>query len=163
MIRWREPGSPLAAPVAWATTRRWVHPDGLWWPVVHRCDTRGYHCSMVKARTTVGRKGRTVIPVAARQAAGIEEGQELVVLADAPGRLVLMTREAIQGEVWRAAADMRSDTDAIADLRAMRREDITIADAAEERTRRRGAETAAGRIDAVGIELLRHLGVDSAS
>jgi hypothetical protein len=99
--------------------------------------------------------------VAARQAAGIEEGQELVVLTDAPGRLVLMTRDAIQGEVWQAAADMRSDTDAIADIRAMRREDNTIADATEERAGRRGAE-AGGGIDAVGVELLRHLGIDEA-
>ena len=90
---------------------------------------------MVKARTTVGRKGRTVIPIAARQAAGIEEGDELVVLTDAPGRLVLMTRDAIQGEVWRAAADMRSEADAITDVRAMRREDTRITDAAAERPR----------------------------
>ncbi|HEY4028277.1 MAG TPA: AbrB/MazE/SpoVT family DNA-binding domain-containing protein [Candidatus Dormibacteraeota bacterium] len=116
---------------------------------------------MVKARTTVGRKGRTVIPVAARQAAGIEEGQELVVLTDAPGRLVLMTRDAIQGEVWRAAADMRSDPDAIGEIRATRREDNAIADAAEERAVRRGAD-ADGGIDAVGFELLRHLGIDEA-
>jgi AbrB family looped-hinge helix DNA binding protein len=118
-----------------------------------------YHFPMVQARTTVGRKGRTVIPAAARQAAGIEEGQELVVLTDAPGRLVLMTRDAIQGEVWRAAADMSSDIDAVADVRAMRREDATIADAAEERARRQGRETGGG-IDAVGLELLRHLGID---
>jgi AbrB family looped-hinge helix DNA binding protein len=116
---------------------------------------------MVKARTTVGRKGRTVIPVAARQAAGIEEGQELVVLTDAPGRLVFMTRDAIQGEVWRAAADMKSDADAVADVRAMRGEDNTIADAADERARRRGAEAGAG-IDEVGLELLRHLGIGEA-
>src|SRR5215470_17528313 len=97
---------------------------------------------MVKARTTVGRKGRTVIPVAACQAAGIEEGDELVVLTEAPGRLVLMTRDAIQGEVWRAAAEMRSDGDAhaIADVRAMRREDTRIADAAEERAVKRGQQ-----------------------
>jgi AbrB family looped-hinge helix DNA binding protein len=116
---------------------------------------------MVKARTTVGRKGRTVIPVAARQAAGIEEGQELVVLADAPGRLVIMTLDAVQGEVWRAAADMTSDADAIADIHAMRVEDNIIADAAEERAGRRRGE-AGGGIDAVGRELLRHLGIGEA-
>ncbi len=112
---------------------------------------------MVKARTTVGRKGRTVIPAAARQAAGIEEGQELVVLTDAPGRLVLMTRDAIQGEVWRAAADMESELDAVAEVRAMRREDSRIADTAEGHSRT--AEAGTG-IDAVGLELLRHLGID---
>jgi len=119
---------------------------------------------MVKARTTVGRKGRTVIPVAARQAAGIEEGDELVVLTEAPGRLVLMTRDAIQGEVWRAAADMRSDADAdaVADVRAMRREDTRIADAAEERAAKRGRQQGGG-IDAVGLELLRHLGIDESA
>jgi AbrB family looped-hinge helix DNA binding protein len=114
---------------------------------------------MVKARTTVGRKGRTVIPVAAREAAGIEEGQELVVLTDSPGRLVLMTRDAIQGEVWRAAADTRPDADPIAEIRAMRREDNTIADAAEERAGRRAALPGGG-IDAVGLQLLRDLGID---
>ncbi len=102
-----------------------------------------------------------MIPVAARQAAGIEEGQELVVLTDAPGRLVLMTRDAIQGEVWRAAADMASDADAIADIRALRREDNTIADAADERAERRGAE-AGGGVDTIGLELLRHLGIGEA-
>jgi AbrB family looped-hinge helix DNA binding protein len=117
---------------------------------------------MVKARTTVGRKGRTVIPAAARQAAGIEEGQELVVLTDAPGRLVLMTREAIQGEVWRASADAGTETDAVADIRATRREDNATADAAEERARQRGAG-AADRMDAVGLELLRRLGISEAS
>jgi len=117
---------------------------------------------MVKARTTVGRKGRTVIPVAARQAAGIEEGDELVVLTDAPGRLVLMTRDAIQGEVWRAAADMRSDADATGDVRAMRREDTRIADAAEEQAAMRGRQSGSG-IDAVGLELLRHLGIDESA
>jgi AbrB family looped-hinge helix DNA binding protein len=116
---------------------------------------------MVRARTTVGRKGRTVIPVAAREAAGIEEGQELVVLTDVPGRLVLMTRDAIQREVWRAAADMRSDVDAGADVRAMRHEDNRIADAAEERSRWRGDQVGAD-IDTVGLELLRTLGLAEA-
>ena len=103
-----------------------------------------------------------MIPIAARQAAGIEEGDELVVLTDAPGRLVLMTRDAIQGEVWRAAADMRSEADAITDVRAMRREDTRITDAAEERAAVRGAQPGGG-IDAVGLELLRHLGVDESA
>lgn len=102
-----------------------------------------------------------MIPVAARLAAGIEEGQELVVLTDTPGRLVLMTRDAVQGEVWRAAAEMRSDLDAVADVRAMRREDSAIADAADEQAVRRGADTSGG-IDPVGAELLRRLGVDEA-
>lgn len=82
-------------------------------------------------------------------------------LTDAPGRLVLMTREAVQGEVWRAAVDMGSNADAITDVRAMRREDNAIADAAEETSGRRGAEAGRG-IDAVGLELLRHLGVAEA-
>jgi bifunctional DNA-binding transcriptional regulator/antitoxin component of YhaV-PrlF toxin-antitoxin module len=117
---------------------------------------------VVKGRTTVGPKGRTVIPVAARQAAGIEEGQELVVLTAAPGRLVLMTRDAIQDEVWRAAAGMRSEPDAIEDVRAMRREDVAIADAAEERAVRRG-QAGGGGTDAVGVDLLRRLGMDETS
>lgn len=121
--------------------------------------TLRYHCPVVRARTTVGRKGRTVIPVAARQAAGIVEGQELVVLTDAPGRLVLMTRDAIQAEVWRAADDMRSEDDVMAETRAMRREDNAISDAAEERAALRGAEPGDG-MDAVGLELLRHLGIN---
>ena len=103
-----------------------------------------------------------MIPVAARQAAGIEEGDELVVLTEAPGRLVLMTRDAIQGEVWRAAADMRSNADAVADVRAMRRENTRIADAAEERAAERGKQPGGG-IDAVGLELLRHLGIDESA
>jgi hypothetical protein len=66
------------------------------------------------------------------------------------------TREAIQDEVWRAAADMRSAADSIAEIRAMRREDNTIAEAAEERARRRAAQPGSG-IDAVGLQLLHDL------
>ncbi len=56
---------------------------------------------------------------------------------------------------------MTSDADAIADIRAMRLEDNTIADASDERAERRGAEAGRG-IDAVGLELLRHLGIGDA-
>ncbi len=80
-------------------------------------------------------------------------------LTDAPGRLVLMTRDAIQAEVWRAADDMRSEDDVMAETRAMRREDNAISDAAEERAALRGAEPGDG-MDAVGLELLRHLGIN---
>lgn len=69
-----------------------------------------------------------------------------------------LTRDAIQGAVWRASVDLTSDVDAVTEVRAMRSEDNTIADAAEQRSAQRGTE-ADGGVDAVGLELLRHVGV----
>ncbi len=57
----------------------------------------------VVANTTVGAKGRVVIPASVREAAGLEEGLEMVAIVKGPGHLELATREAIQAEVWAAA------------------------------------------------------------
>jgi len=117
---------------------------------------------MIRARTTIGPKGRTIIPAAARRAAGMVEGQELVVLAEGWGRLRLATREALQDEVWAAAPADDGGPDAVADVRAMRDEDNRLADAAAQRAAARGADDAGG-IDSIGAELLRALGFDSGS
>jgi AbrB family looped-hinge helix DNA binding protein len=114
---------------------------------------------MIRARTTVGAKGRTIIPAAARRAAGIKEGQELMVLAEGRGRLRLATREALQAEVWAAAPAADEGPDAVTDVRAMRDEDNRLADAAAQRSSERGAIDQ-GETDAIGAELLRELGLD---
>jgi hypothetical protein len=57
---------------------------------------------------------------------------------------------------------MRLDAEPIADIRAMRREDNTIAEAAEERAGRR-ASLPGGAIDAVGLQLLHDLWIEEAS
>jgi AbrB family looped-hinge helix DNA binding protein len=115
---------------------------------------------VTRVRTTVGRKGRTVIPAAARQAAGIEEGQELVVLTEGPGRLTLATREALQEEVWAGAPAEEEDRgDAVSDVRAMRNEDNRLADAAARRGARRASPGDADK-DSIGRKLLHELGVE---
>lgn len=52
----------------------------------------------------VGGKGRIVIPASVRTAAEVSEGEVLFVRADAPGRVVLETREAIKARLQHAAA-----------------------------------------------------------
>jgi bifunctional DNA-binding transcriptional regulator/antitoxin component of YhaV-PrlF toxin-antitoxin module len=44
-------------------------------------------------------KGRAVIPVAVRRAAGAEEGQTMQAQGEAPGGIVLETPEVIQARV----------------------------------------------------------------
>jgi AbrB family looped-hinge helix DNA binding protein len=51
---------------------------------------------------TIGPKGRVVLPVSVRRAAGIEEGVELVARADGEGRIVLETIDALKSRLWAA-------------------------------------------------------------
>lgn len=47
------------------------------------------------SQVTIGDKGRVVIPVSVRRAAGVEVGDELIARAMADGQIVLETRAAI--------------------------------------------------------------------
>ncbi|MDQ6773488.1 MAG: hypothetical protein M3024_10940 [Candidatus Dormibacteraeota bacterium] len=106
--------------------------------------------------TVVGPKGRTVLPVAARREAGVEIGEELVVVEAAQGRITLATREAIEAEVW-ASSDSRVDArDAVAEVRQMRARDSTLAEISATRPAVVGSDDDA---EEVGATLLGTLGL----
>jgi bifunctional DNA-binding transcriptional regulator/antitoxin component of YhaV-PrlF toxin-antitoxin module len=58
---------------------------------------------MTTARTTLGDRGLLRLPASVRNEAGLGQGDEIIVIAAGPGRIVLTTRAAIQDEVWAAA------------------------------------------------------------
>ena len=66
---------------------------------------------MTVATTTLGERGLLRLPASIRDQAGLSKGDEMIVVAVGPGRVVLTTRAAIQDEVW-AAAPARDDSDA---------------------------------------------------
>lgn len=83
-------------------------------------------------------------------------GDIVVAYAEAPGRIVLETREAIQERVWSFAPRGESTTDATVDTRAMRDEDNAIADAnferrAQEVTEEHAANAGRALLDALGL------------
>jgi AbrB family looped-hinge helix DNA binding protein len=74
---------------------------------------------------TVGDRGRLVVPAELRARAGLREGSALVML-DAPGGIVLLTREQLKARV----RDELAGTDLVSELLADRRaasaaEDVT--------------------------------------
>jgi hypothetical protein len=95
------------------------------------------------------------VPVAASGVLMLSIGLTLYVVLRRRLRLPVRSR----ADPGIASSDMQSDDDAMAEIRALRREDTAISDAAEERAGRRGADPGGG-IDAVGVELLRKLGID---
>ncbi len=106
----------------------------------------------------VGAKGRVVLPAAARRAAHIEEGAELVARVVGEGQLLLETRDAVRARVW-AAAPQRTGLDTSADVRALRDEDRKLED---RNAARRAAEfSARSETDsaAAGAALLAELGL----
>lgn len=104
----------------------------------------------------VGDKGRVVLPVAVRRAAGIGPDDEVVARADGDGRLVIETVESIKVRV-RAHAPAPTGVDTTADVRAMRQADGALADAAA--ARRSAPEGSEIDSQAAGAALLAHLGL----
>jgi AbrB family looped-hinge helix DNA binding protein len=47
----------------------------------------------------MGRRGRIVIPAAVRRAAGITEGEDVVIRTDTPGVVVVETAQAIKDRI----------------------------------------------------------------
>jgi bifunctional DNA-binding transcriptional regulator/antitoxin component of YhaV-PrlF toxin-antitoxin module len=103
----------------------------------------------------LGPKGRSVLPVAVRRAAGLEEGTELVATALGDGRVLLETVDAVRQRVWAGAPALESEPDAAADVRRMRQEDIAVSDAAASR---RATHRATSTADP-GATLLSKLGL----
>ena len=99
----------------------------------------------------VGPKNRVVLPLALRQAAGIEVGSELVGHVDAQGRLILETVTAARDRVWSGAPT--SEGDSTEDVRDARLEDQGIeASSAVRRAASTGSDQAAHRLlEALGL------------
>jgi bifunctional DNA-binding transcriptional regulator/antitoxin component of YhaV-PrlF toxin-antitoxin module len=92
------------------------YPQGIRWYPVERGVLR--RLAVTVATTTLGERGLLRLPASVRDRAGVDKGDELIVIAAGPGRIVLTTRTAIQDEVWSAApaagtiVSVRADRDA---------------------------------------------------
>jgi AbrB family looped-hinge helix DNA binding protein len=108
---------------------------------------------------TMGHRGRITLPAQIRAAAGLDEGDEVVAVAEGPGRVVLTTRAAIRAELDAALASSELPAaDAAEDARAYREEDTAAADQHLDR-----AAAGAGDSDqeSPGQALLRTVGLAS--
>lgn len=103
----------------------------------------------------VDSRGRVNLPADLRREAGFEEGSEIVAISYGPGRVLLETQQAVTDAVWAAAPD--AETDAVADVRQMRDEDLTISETNAERRRQVDVDEKTSRER--GEALLRELGL----
>ena len=103
----------------------------------------------------IGPKGRSVLPVAVRRAAGFEEGSDVVAVALGKGRVLLETVDAVRERVWAGAPDQDTSVDSVADVRQMRQEDTAISDKAAARRSSAGSSAS----DERGAALLSRLGL----
>ncbi|HWE88939.1 MAG TPA: AbrB/MazE/SpoVT family DNA-binding domain-containing protein [Pseudonocardiaceae bacterium] len=117
---------------------------------------------LTQAPVVVGPRGRLTLPVQVRAAAGFDEGDEVVAVTEAPGRVVLVTRAAIRAELDAALpSDDPEALEATEALRAYREEDVTAADAHLDRAAPGAAKKAGKSHDDPGRALLRTLGLAS--
>jgi bifunctional DNA-binding transcriptional regulator/antitoxin component of YhaV-PrlF toxin-antitoxin module len=105
--------------------------------------------------TTLGERGLIRLPAAARDEAGLEKGDEIIVIAAGPGRIVLTTRNAIQDEVWAAATAGGQATS----MRAERDQDNAAVAAKRLRAKARAKSSTEDDSERIGTSLLRRLGV----
>lgn len=108
---------------------------------------------MTVATTTLGERGLLRLPASVRDQAGVDKGDEMIVIAVGPGRIVLTTRTAIQDEVWSAAP-----ADATVDVRAVRDADNTAVAAKRRRTKTHLDETSVEESERIGSTLLTRFG-----
>jgi bifunctional DNA-binding transcriptional regulator/antitoxin component of YhaV-PrlF toxin-antitoxin module len=105
---------------------------------------------MAVATTTLGERGLLRLPASVRDQAGVEKGDEMIVIAAGPGRIVLTTRTAIQDEVWAAAP-----TDGtMANVRAERDADNAAVAAKRRRRKAHAAATSEEESELIGSSLL---------
>ena len=108
--------------------------------------------TMTAATTTLGERGLLRLPAAVRDQAGLEKGDEMIVIAAGPGRVVLSTRAAIQDEVW-AAAPSRGTT---SNMRSVR--DADNAAVASKHRRTKSAANTEAESKRIGDSLLSRFG-----
>jgi bifunctional DNA-binding transcriptional regulator/antitoxin component of YhaV-PrlF toxin-antitoxin module len=106
------------------------------------------------ATATLGERGLLRLPASVRDQAGVDKGDEMIVIAAGPGRIVLTTRTAIQDEVWSAAPAYES----AADVRAGREADNAAVASKRRRAKDRLAATSEEESERVGAALLTRLG-----
>jgi bifunctional DNA-binding transcriptional regulator/antitoxin component of YhaV-PrlF toxin-antitoxin module len=111
--------------------------------------------SLRAAITTMGERGLLRVPAAVRDETGIDKGQELIVIAAGPGRIVLTTRSAIQDEVWAAAPGGAGTTS----MRAERDADNAVVAAKRKRTRAQATARTDRESDRIGAALVTKFGV----
>jgi bifunctional DNA-binding transcriptional regulator/antitoxin component of YhaV-PrlF toxin-antitoxin module len=72
--------------------------------------------------TSIGPRGRITIPVAVQKAAGIAEGDEVIIRCTAPGVVMVETPDAVKDCIRAGIPEGVDPTayDAIADVRALR-------------------------------------------
>ncbi len=109
---------------------------------------------MTVATTTLGERGLLRLPASVRDEAGVDKGDEMIVIAAGPGRIVLTTRTAIQDEVWSAAPASGTTTN----LRAERDADNAAVAAKRRRTKARVAATDDEESERIGSSLLTRFG-----
>lgn len=109
---------------------------------------------MTVTTTTLGERGLLRLPASVRDQAGVDKGDELIVIAAGPGRIVLTTRTAIQDEVWSAAPTHGGD----AGVRAERDADNAAVAAKRRRTKTRLATTSAEESERIASTLLTRFG-----
>jgi AbrB family looped-hinge helix DNA binding protein len=77
----------------------------------------------------VGKKGRVVIPVSIRRAAGLSEGTEIVTWVDDVGRVIIDTPSSIKARIrQRAAAGKKMPGSSVEQLIAERDADRSLLD-----------------------------------
>jgi len=106
------------------------------------------------ASTTLGERGLLRLPASVRDEVGVEKGDEMIVIAAGPGRIVLTTRNAIQDEVWSAAPARDRTTN----VRAERDADNAAVVARRRRTKARVSATSEEESERIGASLLSRLG-----
>lgn len=79
---------------------------------------------MMSFALRIGDRGRIVLPAALRRASGLAEGQEVVAVVDADGRIVISSADRLMDQLREACARM-GQRDAVADLESWREESET--------------------------------------
>ena len=110
---------------------------------------------MTVVTTTLGERGLLRLPASVRGDAGLDKGDELIVIVAGPGRVVLTTRTAIQDEVWAAAPAAVGVTN----MRAERDADNDAVAAKEHRRKARAAGTTGDDAEQTGATLLARFGI----
>ncbi len=76
---------------------------------------------MISFALRIDDRGRLVLPAALRRVSGLAEGQEVVAVVDADGRIVISTADRLMDQLREACARM-GQRDAVSDLEGWRDE-----------------------------------------